>query len=383
MSIVRVLHVVGNMDYGGVETLLMNLYRSTDRRKVQYDFLCHNDVAGKFDPEITELGGKIIRVPGLGASSLPRYQRALRNTFEHLTGNSIVHAHLNRMNGIVLREAKRAMVPFRISHSHNSNHTNGFLRRSLYSYSKTLIKRSATHLMACSADAAAHAYSGELLQETAILPNAIDTEYFSSSDDRRGHVRDKLGLSETFVLGHVGSFTPQKNHPYVIEVFHRVYKEDKRARLLLVGVGSMEDQIKHDVEARGLGSAVMFLGPRADVRDLMDAMDLFIFPSRWEGLGIVAVEAQSIGLPVLASEAVPRESALTDLISYLPLDEPTTWAKRILAIIQSKPAHSRRDYNVEIARAGYDIKQVARELQDLYVRLGEGKPNGGCDSAWV
>lgn len=375
MAPTRVLHVVGNMDYGGVETLLMSLYRSIDRRVIQFDFLCHNNVTGKFDPEILELGGRVFRIPGLGASSLPRYRRALRGVFEEHAENRIVHAHLSRMNGIVLREARLGEVPVRISHSHTHSGTYGFARDVLYGYSRMLIAGSATHGMACSLDAAGHAHRGSLLRNTTILPNAIDTSRFSPSEQRRASVRKGLGLSNTFVVGHVGRFTHEKNHCHLVEVFHRVHDADERARLVLVGVGALEDEVKRDVEARSLSDSVLFLGARPDVRDLMDAMDIFVFPSRWEGLGIVAVEAQAMGLPVLASEAVPRETALTDLISYLPLGEVAPWVERILAVMRSQDAPSRVGYSAEVASGGYDIKRVARDLQEFYVRLAEGLSN--------
>lgn len=375
MAVVRILHVVGNMDFGGVETFLMNLYRSVDRQAVQFDFLCHNDVAGKFDSEIRDLGGVIVRIPGIGASSLPRYRRALREAFEVHSDYQIVHSHLSRMNGVVLREARRGGRPIRISHSHIDGGTHGIARDALYSYSKMLIAGSATHGMACSLDAARHVHSGQLLRDTTILPNAIDTEKFSPSEDRRALIRRDLGIADEFVIGHVGRLTPQKNHQHLVEVFHRVHDADRRARLLLVGVGALEDEVKRDVQSRGLSGAVSFLGARPDVRDLMDAMDIFAFPSRWEGLGIVAVEAQAMGLPVLASEAVPRETALTDLISYLPLGEATPWVERILAEMHNGNARSRAGYSAEVAHGGYDIKRVARELQDFYVRLAEGAPD--------
>lgn len=373
---IRVLHVVGNMDYGGVETLLMNLYRHIDRNFVQFDFLCHNDVPGKFDPEILGLGGHIYRVPGLGVSSLPRYERALRGVFANSGQHRIVHAHLSRMNGIVLREARRGGVPVRISHSHSREARYDLLRNVLRMYSRRLIEQNATHGFACSADAADFVHSGRLLDATRILPNAIDTEKFHCSVERRVLTRGELALGDAFVLGHVGRFESAKNHTLLLEVFDRVYQRDATARLVLVGVGSLEGVVRADVERRGLTDAVRFLGSRPDVRDLMDAMDVFVFPSLYEGLGIVAVEAQAMGLPVLASDAIPRETNLTDLISYLPLGDPAPWVDAIMELRNGDAQRTREGYSANVAAGGYDIRQVARELQEFYLDVDASQKQG-------
>lgn len=373
---IRVLHVVGNMDFGGVETLLMSLFRTIDRSVIQFDFLCHNDVEGKFDPEIGELGGRVFRIPGLGASSLNRYQRSLRDAFDRLD-HQIVHSHLSRMNGIVLRQARHAGVPIRISHSHAHNARYDLLRNALRSYSRSLIEASATHGLACSTDAAQFVHRGRLLRDTRILPNAIDTAKFSFSEERRARVRGELGLDGCCVLGHVGRFEHQKNHRHLIEAFQRVHEANRSARLLLVGVGSLEREVRQDVQDRGLEDVVSFLGPRSDVRDLMDAMDVFVFPSLFEGLGIVAVEAQAMGLPVLASEAVPRETKLTDLIRYLPLGDPAPWVDAITAVSSDSRDRQRGGYGDSVAAGGYEIRQVARELQDFYVSAVAALPTNG------
>lgn len=363
---IRILHVVGNMDYGGVETLLMNIYRTLGREQLQFDFLCHNDRPGKYDAEIRSLGGQIHRIPGIGESSLRSYRRSLRQAFLELDDHRIVHSHLNLMNGVVLREAKAAGIPIRISHSHSHGAKYGLLRGALRRYSGLLIKGAATHGFACSVPAAEFVHRGRLLKSTRIMNNAIHTAQFEFSPARRAAVRQELGMSESLIVGHVGRFEKQKNHQFVLEIFEKLSRIDATARLMLVGVGSLEEKVRESAAARGIADRVHFLGARNDVKELMDAMDVFLFPSLFEGLGIVAVEAQANGLLTLASEFVPRETNLTDLIEYLPIDRVDPW---LAAIENSRSAATtkRQDFARLVADGGYDVKAVAKDLQRFYV----------------
>lgn len=198
---IRVLQVVGNMDCGGVEPLLIMLYGSFDRDEVQFDFLCHDNILGKYNPEIIELRGHIYRIPGLGASSLFRYQRNLKGVFARSLQHKIVHSHLSRMNGVVLREAHRSEVPVRVSQTDAHNSYYDLLCNVLRSCSRRPIAQHATHGLACSADAAAFFHKGSLTETTKILPNAIETTKFNFATERRLVKRDELGLDDSFVQG--------------------------------------------------------------------------------------------------------------------------------------------------------------------------------------
>lgn len=380
----RILHVVGNMDYGGVETLLMSLYRALDRERFQFDFLEHNDVEGRFDEEIRSLGGRILRIPGVGASSVPAYQRALRATFDSHPEYQVVHSHLDAMNGVVLRQAKVAGVPVRISHSHIHNASYGPLQTVLRHYSRLVLPGSATHGLACSGDAADFVHSGGLRRETRILRNGIDTTRFTFRSDEREIARRELSLGpDAFAIGHVASLTDQKNHSFLIDMFGRVASAVDGARLVLVGVGPLMEAVRAQVSTNKLDDKVMFLGARQDVEHILAAMDVFVFPSLYEGLGIAAIEAQSMGLPTLVSTAVPREAGITDRIEFLELNEKD-WAGRLLDLSQH-PIHASSEYASRVAVAGYGIDQVAQELQGLYdsaiaAIAGTGHPRSGWGS---
>lgn len=363
---IHVLHVVGNMDYGGAETLLMELYRHIDHERFVFDFLVHDHQPGFYDDEIVTLGGQILRVPSIGATSYRTHVKALRNIFYTIDSKTIIHAHINAMNGIILQQARRAGAYVRISHSHTHNAQYPLSRIPLRNFSKHLIGRNATHSMACSIEAAKFLHSGHLLDESFILNNAIDLERFQPNTVRRNEVRRKLGIGENYVFGHVGRFEAEKNHRLLLEIFHRIHRSQPNARLILVGVGSLIDQVRGQAHMLGLDESVLFLGPRSDVPDLMDAMDTFLFPSLYEGLGIVAIEAQAMGLPVIASESIPKATAVTSLITYLPLNDPSLWVDHALAQISSVPSATRGGYGDDIRAKGFEINSVAAQLQCFY-----------------
>lgn len=367
----RVLQVVGNMDFGGVETLLMEIFRKVDREQIQFDFLCHNDVEGKFDQEIKSMGGRIYRIPGIGKSNIFKYYCNLLRFFKAHPNYSIVHSHLNGTNGIVLRQAKKANIPIRISHSHINNPKYTFLRYLLRKYSVSKVQKVATHAFACSKEAAEYLYTNKyLLDNCIILNNAIDTQRFTYNEQSGQLIRDKYGLTGKMVFGHVGRFEEQKNHRFIIEVFNELSKHYSEAVLMLVGVGSLENEIKMLVEKLGITDRVLFLGAQPDIPALMSAMDYFLFPSLYEGLGIVAVEAQSIGLPIFASDAVPKATELTDLITYVPLLESAkNWAGIIIDYINKNRQKPRVEYADIVKEKGYDITSVAKELQNIYIDL--------------
>lgn len=365
---IRVLQVVGNMDYGGVETLLMELFRHIDRAAVQFDFLVHDNQKGLYDDEIYDLGGQIYRIPSIGKSSYRRHTRALRQQFSSQPHLQVVHSHINQMNGIILRQAKLAGVPIRVSHAHIDGGREALLRTALRNYSRFLIRHSATHGFACSQAASEFVHRGSVRDHTRVLNNAIDLVKFHPDETHRRRMRLELGLNGAFVLGHVGRFYDQKNHAHLVDVFDQVHAMDQEARLLLVGVGVLRAQIEDEIQARGLEHAVRFLGSRSDVADLMNAMDVFVFPSKYEGLGIVAIEAQAMGLPVLASDAVPRETDVTELITYLPLGQTAPWVDSVMSLkAHTTQMHTRLGCGDAVAKAGYDIRRVAIELQQFYV----------------
>ena len=358
---IRVLHVVTQMAYGGLETMLMNYDRHLDHQQVQFDFLEHRDAVTDYDREILEMGGKIYRLPRLNPFS-PAYLKALDAFFAEHPEYRIVHVHLDCMSAFPLKYAKKNGVPVRIAHAHNSNEVKNY-KFPLKLYFKRFIPKYATWFYACGEEAGKWIYGG---RDFSVLNNAIDSRSFVFNESTRQMVRQTFMIEQnTLLVGHVGRISPQKNHTFLIDVFSELVKIHPDSKLLLVGQGDLEQTIRDKVKSLGLSDRVIFAGVRSDVNVLMQAMDEFIFPSLFEGLPLVAVEAQAAGLPCVVSDRVPRECEKTDgLVTFLPLEGGAEqWAKQIL----STAGTERRDTSAQIKANGFDIRENAAKLQQFYL----------------
>lgn len=355
---IRVLHIVSFMQRGGLETLIMNCYRHIDREKMQFDFIVHRPFRADYDDEIEALGGKIYRLPRLNPFS-PGYKKALVEFFTAHPEYRVVHCHLDCMSALPLAAAKQCGVPVRIAHAHNSNQDKDW-KYPLKRLFMRKIPAVATHFFACSQEAGEWMFPG---QNITTINNGIETDRFSFSPEMREAVRRELGLGDALVLGHVGRFAPQKNHEFLLDIFHQVHEKNHNAVLLLAGTGPLEDAMKRKAEQLGLMDHVRFLGVRPDVNRILQAVDVFVLPSLYEGLGIVVVEAQATGARSVVSNTVPRTCALTDLVEFVSLEaSPAHWADVIL----QRCASDRTDRSEEIRSAGYDIQSTADWLFAFY-----------------
>lgn len=357
---IRVLHVVTYMGRGGLETMLMNYYRHIDRNKIQFDFLVHRNFKADYDDEIKFLGGRIYHLPRLNPFS-PHYYTELNNFFKKHPEYKIIHVHQDCMSSIALKIAKRNGIPIRIAHSHTASQDKNFKLLIKKHYMKSISKY-ATHLFACGKEAGDWMFSGH---SYTIMNNAIDANAFIFAKEKREVIRDKLHLTNELVIGHVGRFSPPKNHEFLIDIFNEIQKIDSNTKLLLIGTGDLEAKIKDKVKTLGLDKNVLFLGNRSDVNELMQAMDIFLFPSHYEGLPVTLVEAQASGLPIFKSDNVPEQCKITSNVYSLPLeDSASDWAKYILNQYQN---YHRIDTSSYIKKASYDIKQNAKWVEDFYV----------------
>ena len=354
----RILQVVTYMGRGGIETMLMNHYRQIDRTKVQFDFLVHRDFRADFDDEIEALGGHIYRIPPMNPISA-NYCKALSDFFR--THNyRVVHCHLNYMSGVVLAEAKKAGVPVRIAHAHTASMNPGW-KQYARQICKYLIPSTATHLLACSTQAGKSVFGNRTF---CLMPNAIDAGAFHFSEAVRQEMRTKLGLGEHFAVMHVGRFGAEKNHRFLLDVFSHLREAEPNAKLVLVGDGALRIEMEERAKRMFPEGAVRFLGIRTDISQLLQAADVFAFPSIFEGFGISVVEAQAAGLPCVMSNTVTDECIVTDLVTALPIDDPEVWAEEIL----KKRGTVRTDRLAEIQAAGYDITAAAEKLTRFYLR---------------
>lgn len=359
---IRILHIVTYMGRGGLETLLMNCFRQIDREKVQFDFLVHRPFRADYDDEIEALGGRIYRLPRLDPFSVS-YRKALRDFFTQHKEYRIVHCHLDCMSAIPLQIAGQCGVPVRIAHSHSSN-INRNLTYPLKLFYRKQIPKYATHFFACSTAAGDFMFPH---QTVTLVNNGIETEKFSFDPQVREQMRQALSLGNALVLCHVGRLVLEKNHGFLFEVFQALHEKVPNSKLLLVGDGPLEATLRQKVQSLGLQDAVSFLGVRSDVERILQASDVFLFPSLYEGLGMAAVEAQAAGLPCILSDRVPEACKMTSLVHFLSLSSGAqAWADTIL----KQNTANRTSHRDEITAAGYDIRTTAQHLQAFYLSQG-------------
>lgn len=363
-SPLRVLHAVVNMNRGGAETLIMNLYRNIDRRRVQFDFLTCKE--GEFDDEIRRLGGKIHRIPYVSEVGHFKYVNGLNHFFEENSQYQIIHSHMDKMSGITLRAAKQAGIPIRISHSHNTESEGGIAVRVYKWLAGKAIHSSATNFFACSEDAAKWLFANNYGSST-ILKNGIDVEKFLFSLDVRKQVREELKIDENAcVFGHVGRFAYQKNHSFLLDVFKELSKELNNPKLILVGDGQLRTEMENKVKTLKLDKNVIFTGVRKDIHRMLQAFDYFVFPSLHEGLPVSLIEAQGAGLPCLISDHISQEVDMgLGLVHFLPLKDKHSWVRKVKELNENKK--SRLIEVDKIAESGYEIKSTADYIEDYYL----------------
>ncbi len=346
--------------------MCMNLYRNIDREKIQFDFVKHTDEKGTFEDEITELGGKIYTAPKFRIFNLMKYKSWWKkHLIEHLE-HQIIHGHMFTISSVYFKVAQK-LKRITVGHSHSSKPSNNI--SNIKNIFKTIMRKDiakiADYRLACSVKA------GEFLfpnKDFHILKNAIDANTFIYNPKTRNEMRKKLGYTDLdIVLSIVASFTVPKNPLGVLEIFKEIHKNNLNIKLLWVGDGPLRAAFESEVSNAGLNDSVKTLGVRNDIPNILQAADIFMLASFFEGLPVSAVEAQASGLPCLLSEGISRETAITDLCRFLPIDKPELWAKAVSELDLSK----RRNTKSEIVNAGYDIEKTAKWLENFYISIIE------------
>ena len=351
----RILHVLGKLDRGGVETWLVQVLRHIDRQKYQMDFMVHTTETGAYDDEVRALGSRII--PCLRPSNPLRYSINFRRALRAYGPYDVVHSHVHRYSGYVLMLAAKAGVRIRIAHSHTTapEPSPGIARLAYLAGMRCLIQQHATFGIAISTLAGDSLMPGWQQDATWYLrPYGIETKPFDVNVDASA-VRRELGLPpDALVVGHVGRFVDVKNHTFLVEVASELIKRNPKVHFLLVGDGPLRPEIEAELYKRNLSDHFVLTGNRSDVARVMKGgMDAFVFPSKYEGLGIVLMEAQLAGLCCVVSDVIPCEA---DLISSgvlrLPLSSsPTQWAEALSKVLDSKmhcsvPTPIREQYSI-------------------------------------
>lgn len=365
----RVLHVIGAMDRGGAETLIMNIYRSINRDSVQFDFLVHDSRECDYDSEILNLGGKIHRLfRFIGVNAISYYRACIRFFSTH-HDYIAVHVHIGSSAYFVIKAAKRFGL-FTIAHSHNTNPPLSIMEVGFrfFSFPTRFV---ADSFFACSLQAGIDRFGKGVCSGSnfRVLINGISTDDYMFNEKIRKAVRGQLRIADNdYVFVHVGRFSSEKNHALLLGAFSIVHMANSHTRLVLVGRGPLEETLKEEVRKQGLSGCVLFLGVRNDVPNILMGADGFVFPSQWEGLGISAIEAQASGLPALLSTALPEIAFITDRTYCLdPSADAEKWSSEMLRMIRdSKGVSDRQVYARKIADAGFDIAEISDRLIDFY-----------------
>lgn len=363
MEPIRILHMIGCMEMGGSQTMVLNLYRTMDRSKVQFDFIVDHPNRMDLADQFKELGAKIYTMPTFVGTNIMQVCRAWEKFFRDHSEYKILHSHVRSYASIYLPIAKKHGVKT-IIHSHATSNGSG-LAAMVKDMLQFPLRYQADYFFSCSQEAGEWLYG----KKTAggprhyILKNAIDAEKYRFQPEVRDRYRELLGLCGKRVYAHVGRFIPAKNHAFLLRVFRRIRDAQDDTVLLLIGEGELRPVIETDIKTLDLGKDVILLGNRNDIPELLQAADVFLFPSVHEGLGIAAVEAQAAGLPCLCSTGVPPLAKVTDNCLFLPPDEEA-WAKAA-----QEAATVREDTYNQIVAAGFDIHATAAWMTDFYCKL--------------
>ena len=356
MSPIRILHVFGRMDRGGAETMVMNLYRNIDRNLIQFDFAVHTTDICDYEKEISGLGGKIYRFPQFNGINIMNYMNSWKNFLKKHQEYKIIHGHMYSIASIYLLISKRYGL-YTIAHSHSTSNGSG-IKSIVKDIFCLPLKYICDYKMACSIDAAKWLFGEKIIRENSfhLLKNAINLEEYSCKNEI-------LPNKEGIVCGHIGRFVEVKNHRFLVDVFFEYHKLDPSATLILIGTGELEDIIREYVVKLGLEKAVFFLGNQKNVKKHLRKMDVFIFPSMYEGVPLALVEAQASGIQCFISDTISDEVCITSCINKLSLKESASvWARCIKGKnLMKKNTHS------ELRNAGYDIENTVQWLSEFYI----------------
>lgn len=365
----KVLHVVGGMNVGGTETMLMNLYRKVNE-DIQFDFISYYEKEGYYDSEIERLGGKVIKIKAPNKIGAIRSIVDLKKVIEENGPYEAVHAHTLFNCGIANLAAKISGVKVRISHAHTTlDNSESFIKKVYISIMRSMIKIFSTDFLACSNGAGEYLFGDSIKNNKGykVLPNYIDYKEFLNCN-KDTNLKKELRLQEDDkLIVHIGRFMEAKNHKFLVKLIKDIVSKDEKIKAIFVGDGHLRNDVENKVKELGLENNILFLGIRKDISNILNCCDLFILPSIYEGLGLVMLEAQASGLHCLVSEAIQPEADLgVGLVKQIKLDDGIDkWADEALKLIGKK--NNNKEAIEEAFKAkGYEIEDIVNTLLDVY-----------------
>ena len=364
---IKVLMIVHEMNRGGIENFIMNLYRNIDRNKIHFDFVEHTNKKCAFDDEIESLGGKIYHCPDYRVINHFEYSKWWNSFFKGHNEYKVIHSHLDSSANIHLRIAKKYGL-ITIAHSHSSSEGFGF-RAIVKSFLKIGFNNCCDYKFACSKEAGEWLFGKKVCYK--VLNNGIESEKYIFNENQRNLLRNHLNIkNDEFVLGHIGRLDKNKNVTFILDILKELNDLGIKSKFVSAGQGSEYDCLVSKSKALNIENDVFFLGLRDDINVVVQLFDVFVFPSVYEGLGIATIEAQASGLKCLLSDTIPKEVDITGNVEFMSLgNPPREWAEKIKTMLPYKRENTKQ----KIIKSGYDIKTTVDYLTKFYLQLSEQK----------
>lgn len=359
---IRILHIVPNMHRAGMETLIMNIFRTIDRNKIVFDFLVHYTERFDYDDEIERLGGKIFRLSVRNDNNFKKYKKDLYSFFRNHPEYKIVHGHMESFGFIYSRIAKKCGVKCVIGHSHNASYEPG-IKGFIKNIMNKFWKKHLDYCFACSTEAGKYMFKNK---DFTLIKNGIISSNFKFSSVKREEIRYQLKCDEkTVVIGHIGRMEKQKNQSFLIDIFKDYNDINPNSKLVIVGDGHLKEELISKISNFGLMDKIILTGVVPNCNDYYSAFDIFLLPSLFEGLPVVGIEAQCSGLPLLFSDVISKETNVTGNVFYESLNESSSaWAKKITSILKT---FIRKDCFDIIQKNGFDIEYTCKFLEKFYM----------------
>lgn len=367
MEKIQIAEFVTRLEFGGVEAMILN-YINHFSDKDQFEFhIVTQDINNEECINLFRDNGFTVHIVTHKRKSILKNVIEINSLFKEQKFD-VVHCHMTLMNFYIMFLSCLHGVPIRISHSHNAFVTKNPIKKILWGVLKSLNKALSNIWVACGIDAGVFLFGEKAVNSSrvTILKNAIDIKKYAFCLSKREEIRNRYGIDEDcFCVGHVGRFTEQKNHLFLVDVFEEILKDKPKSKLMLIGIGEKEDVIKEVVREKGLSNAVVFVGSVTNAYDYYQAMDVFLLPSLFEGLPLVLIEAQTSDLPCVVASTVDKRSRIKDNFAFLSLhDNKCKWAKTAISYCNYKRTTAGLK---TIAISGYSIENEARKLQSLYL----------------
>ena len=363
---IRVLHILGNADVGGLSTVVLNYMKCIDQSQIHFDFALAGGELGVNGKKMIEMGARYYQLP-LKSESIQTFRNALFDllTKEHF---DVVHVHGNSTSFVALQVAQKAGVKYRFAHAHTTMIGGGW---------KTMVRRLtgwvlnyhyATHVIGCGKLAGDSIFGKKHMKTTkaSVLPNAIDTKIFCFNEQVREEMRTELGIGNRYAIGIIGRLAHEKNHTFALDVIKKVHANNDNIVLFIIGTGELDSMLECTIFDSQMDSYVKMLGRRTDMARLYQAMDCCILPSLYEGFPMTGVEAIAAGLPLIISDTVTDELKFGSAVKYLPLKQEA-WVEEILKRANINDTDLRAERSKEAADNGFDINVTSKQLENLYL----------------